>query len=77
MDKVWTQSTTILGMLLAVVMQTLLGFDVIPAEASDASKALSEHVVEVVRNIGVIVSVVGMRKAQGRVIVQTRGEGSS
>ena len=70
MDKKWTASLTILGALVAVTMQSLLGFGVIPEGTEGEASAMADSLMELVRNIGAFVSVVGLRRAATRKVTE-------
>lgn len=65
MDKKWTQSLTIVGGLGALIIQSLLGLDVLPAEANEAAISILENLMELARNVFVMVSIYGARRAMG------------
>jgi len=65
MNKKWTQSLTIVSGLGTLLMQSLIGFEVIPAEASESGGAMVASLGELLRNILAFTTVVGMRRAVG------------
>ena len=65
MTKKWTQSLTIVGGLGALIIQSLLGLDVLPAEANEAATNILENLLELARNAFVMVSIFGARRAMG------------
>lgn len=71
MDKKVTTSLTLIGTFGAVLIQTLLQFDVVPAGGEDAAGNILTHTVELVRNIFVLVGVYGARRAVGQVVTAT------
>jgi hypothetical protein len=65
MNKKWTQSLTIVAGLGTLVMQSLIGFEVIPAEAGASGNAMVASLGELLRNVLAFATVVGMRRAVG------------
>jgi len=69
-DKKVTESITLIGAFLTMVMQSLIGFEVLPSEASASGGGIIESLMELARNIFALVTVYGVRRKLGE------GEGS-
>lgn len=72
MDKKVTTSLTLIGSFGAVLIQTLMGFDVLPAGGEDAASGILGNLTELVRNVFALVAVYGARRAVGEVLVATK-----
>jgi len=67
MDKKWFQSLTVVGGLGAMIAQTIVQFDVMPADANEPMNAIVTNLVEMVRNIFIVIGIYGGRKAVGNI----------
>ena len=67
MDKKWNQSLTVVGSLGAMIAQTLVGFELMPADANEPMNAVVTNLVEMIRNIFIVVGVYGARRAVGNI----------
>ena len=66
MDKKWTQSLTIVGGAGALIIQSLLGFEVLPQEAGGAANNILTSVMELARNVFAMISIFGARRAMSK-----------
>ena len=64
-DKPVTQSITMVGGVLTLVLTSLIQFGVIPDAGSEAGQGIIDGLMEVARNIAALVTVFGLRKAAG------------
>ena len=66
MDKKVTQSLTLIGGAGAVAIQSLMGFGVLPTEATAPANEIVTGLVELIRNVFVMISIFGARRAMSR-----------